>query len=83
MVNGARLSCLGFFLRFRFSGFKKIKERTARGPARNYRRYNGFNLNSTRPPVTLSTCHIESGETMIFIRIIEVGSAGFEPGTPA
>ena len=28
----ARLLCLGFFLRFRYSGFKKVEEHAARGP---------------------------------------------------
>ena len=36
-------------------------------PARNCRRYTGFNLNSTRPPLTGSPSHVKKGETRIFL----------------
>ena len=34
------------------------EERAARGPERNKRRYTGFNLNSTKPPLMWSPRHI-------------------------
>ena len=40
--------------------------------ARNYRRYTGFNLNSTRPPLTWSPTHSQA-----FLKIFLANPAGF------
>ena len=53
------------------------------GPVRNYRRYTGLNLNSTRPPLPWSPSHIEKGETMLFLWKPHTETAGSDTGTHA
>ena len=67
--------CLYMFIYIIHVLFLRCKERAMHGPARNYRRYTGLNLNST-----LSPSHIAREETRIFICKPHTGSVGFEPG---